>query len=129
VIEIKLKEVKHALARLLGKRVTYADLARWTGISKDTLSPMASRKNYNASLAILSIICRRLAVTPGELLDLPEAEKADMAARREAWARGTPIKRAPAFVGKRRRRKSGKSAKKTGAKSGKSAKKKAKKKA
>ena len=115
MIIIKLKEAKLAYERRTGKRLTYGQLAERTGIPKDTLSAMGTRKNYNASLARLSIICRELAVTPGELLDLPEPERTRIAALREAWASGSEVDSVdvPEKVEAKRKRKRGKSAKKT----------------
>jgi DNA-binding Xre family transcriptional regulator len=60
-----------------GERLTYADLAERSGVSKSALESLASRQGYNATLSVIEGLCRALACTPGELLAL-DGEKRDI---------------------------------------------------
>jgi DNA-binding Xre family transcriptional regulator len=77
MIAIKLREAMEAHRRRTGERLTYEKLSERTGIAKQTLHTIGSRDDYNATLELIEKLCRALAVTPGDLLelidDLPQA--------------------------------------------------------
>lgn len=53
-----------------GKKVTYADISNETGISKITLSRMASKAGYKAGSDIIEKLCKYFGVTPDQLMTL-----------------------------------------------------------
>ncbi len=73
--------------RRTGQRLTYEVLAERTGLSKGTLEAIASRPDYNTTLATIEKLCLVFECGPGELLELvpvpPEPPKKP-AVRRKA---------------------------------------------
>ncbi len=55
-----------------GVRLTYAALARETGISEATLQSLAARPHYNTRLSTIARLCAVLGCGPGDLLELKE---------------------------------------------------------
>ena len=70
MITIRLKDAMEQYHRREGKRITYAQLARKTGISHSTLRKIGASLTYHTTLANIDKICRALEVTPGFLLEL-----------------------------------------------------------
>lgn len=68
MIEIRLKEAMDRYQARTGERLTYAELAERTGVSRSTLESMATRPGYNASLKTIDAVCSALGCAPGELL-------------------------------------------------------------
>ena len=60
------------------KKITYEEISKSTGISRQTLSKIASRKGYKTSSEIIEKLCKYFNVTPDELMtiipDPPETE-------------------------------------------------------
>jgi DNA-binding Xre family transcriptional regulator len=57
-----------------GTRLTYADLARETGLSKATIESIATRNTYNATLDCVAKLCEVLDCMPHEILELVRTE-------------------------------------------------------
>ncbi|EFK06820.1 conserved hypothetical protein [delta proteobacterium NaphS2] len=53
-----------------GRKITYANIAEATGISKITLSRMASKRGYNAGADIIEKLCIYFNTTPDELMTI-----------------------------------------------------------
>ncbi|MEM8625806.1 MAG: helix-turn-helix transcriptional regulator [Pseudomonadota bacterium] len=60
MIEIMLREAMDAYEARTGERLTYADLADRTGLSRATIESMAARPGYNASLKAIDLLCDAL---------------------------------------------------------------------
>ena len=60
------------------KKITYEEISKSTGISRQTLSKIASRKGYKTSSEIIEKLCKYFNVTPDEFMtiipDPPESE-------------------------------------------------------
>ncbi len=96
MIVIKLKEVKLAYERRVGKRCTWAELALRIGIPKDTLVAMANRENYNTTLHKVNMICKAMKVGVAEVLEYrPGAERKKPAEKRSASKLKATRKRKP----------------------------------
>jgi len=62
----------------INKKITYDDISKETGISKITLSRMASKKGHNASSGSIEKLCKYFGVTPDELMTIipdPDSSK------------------------------------------------------
>jgi DNA-binding Xre family transcriptional regulator len=70
MIRVKLREAIEAHRRRTGIRLTYARIAKLTGISVDTLQSLATRPSYNTRLSTIEKLCRALQCLPGDLLEL-----------------------------------------------------------
>jgi DNA-binding Xre family transcriptional regulator len=57
-----------------GIRISYADLARATGLSVATVQSLGSRGNYNPTLSVIERLCTTLNVTPADLLEWKASE-------------------------------------------------------
>lgn len=68
MIEIRLKQAMDRYQARTGERLTYAELAERTGVSRSTLESMATRPAYNASLKTIDVVCSALECAPCELL-------------------------------------------------------------
>ena len=73
MIEVRLREAMEDYRRRTGERMTYQSLAQRTGLARSTIESVATRKDYNASLATIDKICRALGCQPGELLEHHES--------------------------------------------------------
>jgi len=51
-------------------KITYADIVDSTGISRITLSKMASKDNHNASAKIIEKLCSYFDCTPNDLISI-----------------------------------------------------------
>jgi DNA-binding Xre family transcriptional regulator len=76
VIVVRLKEAIAAYERRSGRRMTYEDLSKATGLSRETLQSVATRGQYNTTLSTLDRLCAALVCTPGELLEYVPGEQA-----------------------------------------------------
>lgn len=76
-MRIKLRQVIDEHQRRTGIRITYEQLAEKTGLSKSTLESLASRDDYNTRLSTIDKLCRALGCTPGDILELTEANPFD----------------------------------------------------
>ena len=74
MIEVKLRETMESYRRRTGERLTYHSLAKRTGLARSTLESVATRHDYNASLATIDKICCALGCTLGELLEFHDAK-------------------------------------------------------
>ena len=74
MLRVRLKEVIEAYEARTGKRMTYEQLASATGISRATIESLASRTDYNTTLATISKVCDALGCAPGELLEMTPDE-------------------------------------------------------
>lgn len=70
MIVVKLKHAMKVYRHKTGRRLTYEQLSKMTGISRATLESIATRRNYNPTLATIDKLCAALNVEPGELLEL-----------------------------------------------------------
>ena len=75
MIVVKVKEAMERYRYRTGQRLTYEKLAERTGLAKPTIVAIASRLDYNTTLATIEKLCRALECTPGDLLELlPDPE-------------------------------------------------------
>jgi len=70
MIVLKLREAIEAYERLTGEKLTYAELARRTDLSPETIQSIGTRDSYNTTLRTIEKLCVALRCTPGELLAL-----------------------------------------------------------
>jgi DNA-binding Xre family transcriptional regulator len=70
MIYVKLREAMEAYRQRTGVRLTYESISEQTTISVATLQSLASRPEYNTRLSTIEKLCRILACTPGDLLEL-----------------------------------------------------------
>jgi putative transcriptional regulator len=73
-MRVLLRQAIEAYRARTGERLTYAQLAEMTGLSRSTLESLASRSSYNTRLSSIERICRALHCEPGELLALDEPQ-------------------------------------------------------
>jgi putative transcriptional regulator len=73
-LRIKLKDALEAYESRTGQRMTYEQLAAATGVSRATVESIASRQDYNATLATVGKICAALQCQPADLLELSRDE-------------------------------------------------------
>lgn len=74
MIVVKLKDALEMYRKRTGERLTYEKLAQRTGMARATIEAIASRPEYNTTIANIEKLCIALECTPGELLEL-ELEK------------------------------------------------------
>ena len=70
MLTINLKDAMEEYHRREGKRITYKQLGRKTGISDSTLRKIGASLTYHTTLANIEKICLALEVTPGFLLEI-----------------------------------------------------------
>jgi putative transcriptional regulator len=75
LIRIRLREALEANSERTGRKWTYADLAKETGLSRATIESIATRPSYNATLDCIARLCSALDTSPGELLELINVEE------------------------------------------------------
>jgi putative transcriptional regulator len=68
-LRIRLRECLDLYERRTGRRMTYPELAKKSGLSEETVQSIATRRTYNATLKTIERLCVALRVTPAELLD------------------------------------------------------------
>jgi len=74
VIIIRLKEAIRTYEERTGTPMTYAELAKRTGLSRATVEALGSRSSYNTTLSSVDKLCRALGC---ELSDLLRYEPTD----------------------------------------------------
>lgn len=74
VILVKLREAMEAYRKRTGKRLSYEELAKQTGLSRATLESIGSRDDYNPSLDTIERLCRTLGVELDGFLELVDNE-------------------------------------------------------
>ena len=73
VIVVKLRSAMERYRHRTGQRLTYDKLAERTGLSRATIVSIATRADYNTTLATIEKLCEALDCQPGDLLEiLPE---------------------------------------------------------
>lgn len=77
MIVVKIKEAMERFRYRTGERLTYAKLAERTGLSRGTIVAIASRPDYNTTLAAVEKLCEALECTPGDLLEIIPERKVD----------------------------------------------------
>ena len=86
MLTIKLRDAMEAHRRRTGERMTYAKLAKLTGISDSTLRKIGGSLTHHTTLANIEKLCRALDVLPGDLLELiddpPKAKRIKTRKRR-----------------------------------------------
>ena len=70
MIRFRLRELMAAKARVEGRRVTYADIHKATGIFPSTLSRLAAGQGRRVDLAVLERLCEYFDCGPGDLIVL-----------------------------------------------------------
>lgn len=65
---IRLRECLELYEQRTGRRLSYRELAKRSGVSENTLESIASRPSYNATLKTIDKICNALGVSPAEML-------------------------------------------------------------
>lgn len=75
MIRVKLREAMSRESERSGERITYALLAKRTGISVETLQSLAVRPSYNTRLSTVDRLCQALNCSPGELLEFEVATR------------------------------------------------------
>ena len=69
MIRVKLKEAMDAYRLRTGNRITYARLAKMSGVGEGTLNSIGSRLRYNATLETVEKIARALELSFHDLLE------------------------------------------------------------
>ncbi|MBX3440199.1 MAG: helix-turn-helix transcriptional regulator [Planctomycetaceae bacterium] len=69
MITIRLRQQIRAYQERTGERLTYAELARRTGLARATVETLASRTSYNTTLATVDKLCQALGCGIADLLD------------------------------------------------------------
>ncbi len=76
MIRIKLKQKMDDVHFETGHRVTIADIAKKTELSRSTLNRVINTKGYNVGLDAIDQLCDFFDCQPGDLLEYyPDAEK------------------------------------------------------
>jgi DNA-binding Xre family transcriptional regulator len=75
VITVRLRDQIRAYQERTGERLTYAELARRTGLARAT-DTLASLTSYNTTLATIDKLCGALGCGVGDLLDYSSDESA-----------------------------------------------------
>ncbi len=70
MIIFKLRAAMEKYRQRVHKKITYAELARRTGIAKGTLHQMGRRLDYHPILANVDKLCKALEVDLADLLEL-----------------------------------------------------------
>jgi DNA-binding Xre family transcriptional regulator len=79
-------KLRIAELRVKHDRMTQADLAKQTGLSKTTISNLESKHLKRIELATIEKLCRALVCTPNELFELSRPiELAIVERQRKAW--------------------------------------------
>jgi len=68
VIKFRLKEMMGKLEVDFGRKLTFETLARYTGISRQTLARIASPKGCNTTIENMERLCRFFKCRPEELI-------------------------------------------------------------
>lgn len=68
MLRISLRPAIENFARKTGIRMTYRLLAERTGLSEATIESLATRVDYNPTLATISRLCEALQCGPSDLL-------------------------------------------------------------
>lgn len=69
MIKIKLRRAMYAYGQRNGMRLTYAALAKTSGLSKATLESLGSRADYNTTLFTIDVLCTTLECRPEDILE------------------------------------------------------------
>jgi transcriptional regulator with XRE-family HTH domain len=84
MIRVKLKESMETYRLRTGQRITYADLAKMSGVAEGTLNSIGSRLGYQPNLATVERIARALQMPFQELLEqIPDPPRPKRAAGRK----------------------------------------------
>ncbi len=70
MIVVKLKEAMLAYGRKCGRKISYAELERMTGIPRGTLYSIGSRANYYPTIPRIELLCRALDVPLHDMLEM-----------------------------------------------------------
>lgn len=74
------------------RKVTYDDITGATGISRQTLSHVASKRGHNVTAEIIEKLCRYFKCTPNDLMTIvPDPEEGEEGENRER-ERNTPCR-------------------------------------
>jgi DNA-binding Xre family transcriptional regulator len=73
-LHVKLRQAMEEYRRRTGERMTYALLAKRTGLSRPTIESLASRHNYNTRLSTIEKVCVALDCQPADLLRLAPSD-------------------------------------------------------
>ena len=68
-IHVRLRECIELHEQRTGQRMTYAELAKKTGLTLGTVQAIAVRKEYNATLMTVQRLCTALGATLDEMLE------------------------------------------------------------
>lgn len=74
MIVVRLREQIRAHEERTGERLTYAELARRSGLSRATVETLGSRTNYNTTLATVDKLCRVLGCDISDLLEYSDED-------------------------------------------------------
>ena len=69
MITITLRRAIRRYNGLRGTKLTYATLAKKSGLARSTIESIASRPGYNATLFTIDVLCIALECRPEDLLD------------------------------------------------------------
>jgi DNA-binding Xre family transcriptional regulator len=69
VIRVRLREAMRRLERSSGEKITYASLAKRTGLSRATVEAIGSRQDYQPSLRAIDQLCTALGCELPDLLE------------------------------------------------------------
>lgn len=69
MIRFKLKELMAEKAFQEGRRVTFDEISKETGINRTTLSKMANQRGYNTTTDNLDALCDYFGCSVGELAE------------------------------------------------------------
>jgi len=70
VLIVNLKALMVAKSAKTGRRLSYADIMRETGIRESTLSRIANDTKYNVSREHIEKLCRYFGCTPNDLITI-----------------------------------------------------------
>ena len=74
MIQCRLRELMAEKSRRDGRRVTYVDIVRGTGVAASTLVRLANDKAARVDLSVISRLCSFFGCQPGDLFVLvPES--------------------------------------------------------
>lgn len=68
-LSLRLRHAMEVFRKKTGQRITYKLLAQRTGLSQATIESLATRAEYNPTLATLGKLCEALDCTVGDLLE------------------------------------------------------------
>lgn len=72
MIVIKLREAIAAFEKRTGETLTYAELAKRTGLARATVEALGSRPAYNTTLSTVDTLCQTLGCGLFDLLEYTE---------------------------------------------------------